>query len=177
MSAEDSRRQPSIADPNRQHLNKTVTVTVSAPSLTEIDVELVRLGGAANAKLTAVDPNLPGKPGEVAASKEVGVVSQDSGNGKTWNIDVNISGCADYREIQIFNRSNNAQQSGEPETERIYGFQRVQLERRPGGLRVHGAGVDEGADLHDSTGGEPRGVRRPTVIGGRSGSLCDREDR
>ena len=99
---------PSIADPNRQHLNKTVTVTVSAPSLTEIDVELVRLGGAANAKLTAVDPNLPGKPGEVAASKEVGVVSQDSGNGKTWNIDVNISGCADFREIQIFNRSNNA---------------------------------------------------------------------
>ena len=60
-----------------------------------------------NLPLASVDPNLPGKPGEVAGAREVGVVSQDSGNGKTWKIDVNVSGCADFREVKIFNRSNN----------------------------------------------------------------------
>jgi len=98
---------PSTTNPARQHLNRIATVTVSGPSLTEIDVELVRLGNVPNVKLASVDPNQPGKPGEVAAAKEVGVVAQDDGNGKTWNIDVNVSGCADFREIQVFNRSNN----------------------------------------------------------------------
>jgi hypothetical protein len=36
---------------------------------------------------------------------------QDTGNGKTWKIDVNVSGCADFREIQIFNRAGNARSS------------------------------------------------------------------
>ncbi len=102
---------PSTMAPGRQHLNRVATVTVSAPSLTEIEVELVRLGGAANLPLASVDSNLPGKPGEVAGAREVGVVSQDTGNGKTWKIDVNVSGCADFREIQIFNRSGNARSS------------------------------------------------------------------
>ena len=98
---------PSTMVPGRQHLNRVATLTVSGPSLTEIDVELARLGAQPNLPLASVDPNLPGKPGEVAGAREVGVVSQDSGNGKTWKIDVNVSGCADFREVKIFNRSNN----------------------------------------------------------------------
>jgi hypothetical protein len=98
---------PSTTDPTHQHLNRVVQVTVSGPSLTEIDVELVRVTSAPNLALASVDPNLPGKPGEVAGAREVGVVAQDNGNGKTWKIDVSVSGCADFREIQIFNRSGS----------------------------------------------------------------------
>jgi hypothetical protein len=99
---------PSSSNPQRQRVNRTVVLTVSGPSLTEVDVELQRAGGGANLPLTAVDPNLPGRPGEVGGARQVGVRATDDGTKKTWQIDVNVSTCAEFRTISIFNRSGGA---------------------------------------------------------------------
>lgn len=100
----------STANPQRIHSNSVATITVSTPSLTEIDVELAGLGqgGTTSLPLTLVDANLPGNPGEVFHTREVGMSNTDDGNKKTWKIDVVVSTCIDTRRIEIFNRSSSS---------------------------------------------------------------------
>jgi hypothetical protein len=89
--------------------NRTAVITVSAPTLTDIDVELARTGNAPNILMTQYDttnPSWPGLPEEIAASHEVGVGASDNGTKKTWQVTVTISTCADYRNIQIFDKSS-----------------------------------------------------------------------
>jgi hypothetical protein len=107
---------PSTSNPQRQRVNRTVVLTVSGPSLTEVDVELQRAGGGANFPLTAVDANLPGRPREVGATKEVGVRATDDGTRKTWQIDVNVSTCAEFRTLSILNRSSASPSRSNPLT-------------------------------------------------------------
>jgi hypothetical protein len=99
---------PSVADPTTSHPNRIVTLTVSGPSLTEIDTELVLSEGTGHNRLmNPVDPARPAGVGEVFATSQVGVSANDSGNGKTWTVVVNVSTCANYRHLQIFNRSGS----------------------------------------------------------------------
>jgi hypothetical protein len=98
----------SIANPARQHLNRIAVLTVSGPSLTEIDVELVRLNGAPNRLLRQVDSARPGGPGEVGSVGEVAASASDDGTTRTWTIAANVSPCADFRHLAIFNRSGGA---------------------------------------------------------------------
>lgn len=97
---------PSASSPQRLHSNRTAVINVSAPSLTEIDVELVRASDQQNLPLQQVEADVPGSPGEVSATRQVGVTTIDDGTKKTWLIEVNVSTCADSRHIQIFNRSS-----------------------------------------------------------------------
>jgi hypothetical protein len=95
--------------PNGHYTNRTAVITVSAPTLTDIDVELARTGNAPNILMTQYDttnPSFPGKPEEIAESHKVGVGASDNGTRKTWQVTVTISTCADYRNIQIFNKSS-----------------------------------------------------------------------
>jgi hypothetical protein len=107
-------RVPPTANPQRLHSNRVVVLTVSGPSLTEIDVELVRPGTGANFPLTPVDSNRPGLPGEVATAREVGVRASDDGTKKTWQIDVNVSMCAFHRTLQVFNHSSASPSRSNP---------------------------------------------------------------
>ncbi len=101
-------RTPSVADPTTSHPNRTAVLTISGPSLTEIDVEMVLSEGTGHNKLLKpVDPTRPPGPGEVYATSQVGVSASDTGNGKTWTVTVVVSTCADYRHVQIFDRSGS----------------------------------------------------------------------
>ncbi len=100
---------PSLSAPGKQHPNRNAVITVSAPTLTDIDVELARQGGAPNILMTQYDSSVPSNPGlpeEIAESHKVGVSATDDGTKKTWQVTVTISTCADYRNIQIFNKSS-----------------------------------------------------------------------
>jgi len=70
---------PSTSNPQRQHANRVAVLTVSGPTFTEIDLEIEREGGLANLPLTQVDPNLPGRPGEVGGTRQVGVAPPTTG--------------------------------------------------------------------------------------------------
>jgi hypothetical protein len=99
---------PSLSAPGKQHLNRNAVITVSAPTLTDIDVELARTGTAPNILMTQYDtsnPSFPGQPEEIAQSHKVGVSASDNGTTRTWQVTVTISACADYRNIQIFGKS------------------------------------------------------------------------
>lgn len=99
----------SSANPQRLHSNRTVVITVSTPSLTDIEVELAGLGGGnVSVPLAQVDANRPGNPGEVSGARQVGVSNQDDGIRKTWQIEVQVSTCADSRQLHIFNRSSGS---------------------------------------------------------------------
>lgn len=104
----------SVLAPQRLHANRSAVIRVSGPPLTEMDVELVRAGGQLNLPLTQVEPNASGAPGEVSASRQVGVTTIDDGRKKSWLIGVNVSSCADSRHIQIFNRSSNREERSPP---------------------------------------------------------------
>lgn len=145
---------PSIAAPTRQHLNRIVTATVTTPSLTDLDVELVRPNQQPNRLLTNVGLTRPGNPGEVGNAGEVSVANQDNGTTKTWTVEVNISGCIDFRTIQIFNRSGSARSN--PLT--------LDLLRDPadevcvgGGGGVLSGGVSGGPSPGTQTGPKPSG--------------------
>jgi hypothetical protein len=102
---------PSTSNPSHTHLNRTAVLTVTAPTLTDIDVELERSGGAANVRLTQFDTSVPGNPGspeEVALARQVGVSSSDDGTTKTWQITVTVSTCADFRTLDVFDRSSSS---------------------------------------------------------------------
>jgi hypothetical protein len=105
---------PSALGPQRLHANRTAVINVSAPPLTELDIELVRGGGQLNLPLTQVEPNAIGAPGEVSASRQVGVTTIDDGRKKTWLVEVNVSSCADSRELQFFNRSTRSETRSNP---------------------------------------------------------------
>src|SRR5512136_1088850 len=67
---------PSLSAPGKQHLNRAAVITVSAPTLTDIDVELARTGNAPNILMTQYDSSVPSNPGlpeEIAQSHTVGV--------------------------------------------------------------------------------------------------------
>jgi hypothetical protein len=92
-----------------QHANRSAVITVSAPTLTDIDVELARQGAGPNIPLTQYDSSVPGNPGlpeEIAQSHKVGVSATDNGTKKTWQVTVTISTCTDYRNILIYNKSS-----------------------------------------------------------------------
>lgn len=105
---------PSVLAPQRLHANRTAVISISAPPLTEVDIELVRAGGQLNLPLVQVEPNSSGAPGEVSVSRQVGVTTIDDARKKSWLIEVNISSCADSRHIQIFNRSSNREERSNP---------------------------------------------------------------
>lgn len=117
---------PSVSDPQRHHSNRIAVITVSTPSLTEIDVELAGLGGSGNQSipLDLVDANLPGNPGEVFYMRQVGVGNTDDGSKKTWKIEVETSTCTDSRHLHVFNRSSSSVARSAPLS--------VQLIRGPG---------------------------------------------
>jgi len=78
---------PSLSAPGKQHPNRNAVITVSAPTLTDIDVELARTGSAPNILMTQYDSSVPGNPGlpeEIAQSHKVGVSASDNGTTKTW---------------------------------------------------------------------------------------------
>jgi len=105
---------PSALNPQRLHANRTAVINVSGPPLTELDVELVRGAGQLNLPLIQVEPNATGAPGEVSASRQVGVTTIDGGKRKTWLVEVNVSSCADSRQIQFFNRSSRSEVRSDP---------------------------------------------------------------
>lgn len=97
---------PSIVDPKRLHANRVAIINVSAPGKTELDVELVRGEGQRNLPLEPVEPDsASGIPGEVAASRQVGVTVIDDGGRRLWIIEVVVSTCADARHLRFFNRA------------------------------------------------------------------------
>jgi hypothetical protein len=101
-------RTSSTANPAKTHQNRIATITVTGPSTTEIDVELMpQFNSTAHLVLAQVDPTQPDKPGEVSSMRQVGVARQDDGTTKTWTIDVNVSPCGEFRHLQIFNRSGS----------------------------------------------------------------------
>jgi len=105
---------PSVLSPQRLHANRTAVINVSGPPMTELDVELVRAEGQLNLPLVQVEPNAVGAPGEVSVSRQVAVTAIDDGRKKTWLIEVNVSSCADSRQIQLFNRSNGRETRSNP---------------------------------------------------------------
>lgn len=105
---------PSALAPQRLHANRAAVINVSGPPLTELDIELVRGAGQLNLPLTQVEPDAIGAPGEVAASRQVGVTTIDDGRKKTWLVEVNVSSCADSRQLQFFNRSSRGETRSEP---------------------------------------------------------------
>jgi hypothetical protein len=105
---------PSALAPRRLHANRTAVIIVSAPPLTELDIELVRGAGQLNLPLAQVESDAIGMPGEVAASREVGVTTIDDSNRKMWLVEVNVSSCADSRQLQFFNRSSRSETRSQP---------------------------------------------------------------
>lgn len=96
----------SLADSKRLHANRVAVINVSAPGRTELDVELVRGEGQRNLPLELVEPDFAsGVPGEVAASRQVGVTVVDDGGKRLWMVEVVVSTCADARHLRFFNRT------------------------------------------------------------------------
>lgn len=89
----------------RARSNRTVVLNVSGPLATEIDVELVRGGTQLNLPLDQVASGNPGRPGEVAADRQVGVATFDEARKRMWIVEVTVSTCADSRHLRIYNRA------------------------------------------------------------------------
>lgn len=97
---------PSVADPKRLHANRVAVINVSAPGKAELDVELVRGEGQRNLPLELVEPDFAaGIPGEVVASRQVGVTVIDDGERRLWMVEVVVSTCAGARHLRFFNRA------------------------------------------------------------------------
>lgn len=152
---------PSIADPKRLHANRVAVINVSTPGNSELDVELVRGEGQRNLPLERVEPDFAsGIPGEVAASRQVGVTVVDDGGKRLWMVEVVVSTCADARRLRFFNRTARDDERSLPLD--------VTLVRD----RTEQACIDQpGANPALRPGvGDPAGTRAPGGCGGSGGT-------
>jgi hypothetical protein len=106
--------QPAEGNPARVRANRTAVINVSGPLSTELDVELVRGGTQLNLPLETTRSGTAGVPGEVAASRQVGLTTFDEGGKRMWLIEVVVSSCADARHLQIFNRTAKEAERSKP---------------------------------------------------------------
>ena len=106
--------QPAAASSPRARANRVVVVNASGPPSTEIDVELVRGGTQLNLPLEASPSGTAVAPGEVAASRQVGITTYDEAGRRMWLIEIVVSSCADARHLQIFNRAAKEAERSKP---------------------------------------------------------------
>ena len=98
-----------IATPH-QHPNRTVDLTVTGPSQSALDIEFAYLGSRPNSPVTQIDPHQR-VPGEVGLALEAGVTMTDDGTARTWVVQVTVSTCQEFRQLQFFNRGTSASRS------------------------------------------------------------------
>src|SRR5262249_37785883 len=80
-------------------------LTITGPTLSSLDVEFAYTTQRPNSPVTQIDPRQRA-PGEVALAKEVGVTMTDDGTTRTWIVQVTVSTCAEFRQLQFFNRGS-----------------------------------------------------------------------
>jgi hypothetical protein len=103
---------PTSTNPPRTRLNRNAVIRLRTPTLTELDFWLELPRDHEQRALKAVNPRVPGKPGEVFFTQEVGVTKVDDAYIKTWAVEVIVSGCADVRHLRIFARTRTGARSG-----------------------------------------------------------------
>jgi len=94
----------------KPHPNNGLDLTITGPSLSSLDVEFAYTTQRPNSPVTQIDPQQR-PPGEVALAKEVGVTMTDDGTTRTWIVQVTVSTCAEFRQLQFFNRGTSGPRS------------------------------------------------------------------
>ena len=90
----------------RQVANTAVILTISTPSLTQLDVQYQNQVGGHIEQTQIVSTH--GKPKYVGSQGQVLVASTDDGNMKTWTLKFEFNTCDDLAQINIFNVSGVA---------------------------------------------------------------------
>jgi hypothetical protein len=102
---------PEISNPAKSHPNRQVNMVVAGPTLSSLDIEFAFVDQRPNQPIAQVDPSRLDELVDVGLSKQAGVSVTDDGTTRRWTVSVVVSTCAEFRQVQFFDRGSSGPRS------------------------------------------------------------------